>query len=534
MHKLKIKYYKGLGTSTAKEAKEYFSDLGQHKIQFEYVDQEDEEVIELAFSKKNQMADRRKDWLTTYDVKTTYIDHTESLLRYKDFVNKELILFSVADCARSIPCLCDGLKPGQRKIMFSCFKRKLKAEIKVAQLSGYVSEHSAYHHGEVSLQQTIVTLAQNFVGANNINLLLPIGQFGTRNQGGSEAASARYIFTNVAPVTRHIFHEMDEAVLEFLEEEGQSIEPTYYLPTLPLVLVNGAQGIGTGWATTIPQHNPREIVRQLKNMMRGGNPEKMVPWYKGFQGTIEAKPDGKGFTVTGVYTVLSDTELEITELPIHKWTRDYKNFLEELATKEEITEIREYHMENRVHFVLEVPKLREIEAKEGGILKKFKLQGSIASTNYVLFNKDHRIVRYADEISIMSEFFALRSDLYHKRKEYMLSKLQKEYEILLNKVKFISAVIAEPAGIKINKVKKRLILRQCQEFGLKTMTELNKILKENKSLTLKKPESDGEEEAKEEEEEVGEIPQKEYDYLLTMPLWSLTEEKVEELIRQMN
>lgn len=213
----KIKYYKGLGTSTPKEAKEYFSEIDKHQIEFEYVDQEDDDVIELAFNKK--MADRRKDWLTTYSVHN-YVDHENKYLRYKDFVNKELIQFSIADCARSIPCLCDGLKPGQRKILFACFKRKLKGEIKVAQLSGYVAEHSAYHHGEISLCQTIVTMAQSFVGSNNINLLLPIGQFGTRNMGGKEAASPRYIFTSLSPVTRTLFHEDDDALLNYLEEEG--------------------------------------------------------------------------------------------------------------------------------------------------------------------------------------------------------------------------------------------------------------------------------------------------------------------------
>ena len=121
--------------------------------------------------------------------------------------------------------------------------------------------------------------------------------------------------------------------------------------------------------------------------------------------------------------MLSETELEITELPIGKWTRDYKNFLEELAQKDEISEIREYHMENRVHFVLEVPNLKKYEATEGGILKKFKLQGSIPSTNYVLFDTKGRINRVGDEISIMSQYFTLRSDLYHKRKAYMLSRL---------------------------------------------------------------------------------------------------------------
>ena len=150
---LKAKYYKGLGTSTSKEAKEYFSALVSHKIDFEYVDTEDMDVIDLAFNKK--FADKRKLWLETYDPVSTFVDHSQDRLRYKDFVNKELILFSIADCARSIPNLCDGLKPGQRKILFACFKRKLKGEIKVAQLSGYVAEHSAYHHGEMSLTQTV-------------------------------------------------------------------------------------------------------------------------------------------------------------------------------------------------------------------------------------------------------------------------------------------------------------------------------------------------------------------------------------------
>ena len=169
----KIKYYKGLGTSTSKEAKEYFSKIHDHVIDFEYIDCTDFEAIDLAFNKK--MADNRKEWLKTYDQATTFVDHSVKHLRYRDFVNKELILFSIADCARSIPSICDGLKPGQRKILFSCFKKKLKGEIKVAQLSGYVAEHSAYHHGEVSLQSTIVAMSQNFVGSNNINLLLPIG-----------------------------------------------------------------------------------------------------------------------------------------------------------------------------------------------------------------------------------------------------------------------------------------------------------------------------------------------------------------------
>ena len=364
----KIKYYKGLGTSSAKEAKEYFAEIAFHTVDFQYLDKLDDDAIDLAFSKK--LADQRKQWLRTYDP-TQFVDHSIKQLRYQDFVNKELIMFSIADCARSIPSLCDGLKPGQRKILYACFKRKLKNEIKVAQLSGYVAEHSAYHHGEVSLQGTIVAMAQNFVASNNINLLLPNGQFGTRNMGGKDCASARYIFTALSPVTRYLFPDSDDQVLQYLEEEGQSIEPNHYLPIIPLSLVNGAEGIGTGWSTFVPQHNPRDIVDNIRRLMQGQPYKKMHPWYKGYTGSIEAIA-GKHI-VTGVYNILEDDELEITELPIGKWTRDYKNFLEELAIKDEIDEIREYHQENRVHFILKVPKLIEIERKEGGILKKFKL-----------------------------------------------------------------------------------------------------------------------------------------------------------------
>lgn len=124
---------------------------------------------------------------------------------------------------RSIPSLMDGLKPSQRKILYACFKRNLKNEIKVAQLAGYVAEHSAYHHGEMSLCSTIISMAQNFVGSNNLNLLEPIGQFGTRHQNGKDHASARYIFTCLNGLTRYLFNEADDHIVEYLEEDNFSI-----------------------------------------------------------------------------------------------------------------------------------------------------------------------------------------------------------------------------------------------------------------------------------------------------------------------
>jgi DNA topoisomerase II len=192
----KIKYYKGLGTSTSKEAKEYFSDMQRHRIKFDYTSMRDDLAIQLAFSKK--FTDERKDWLTRFmqdrrlrresNLPENYLYQKDTKgITYTEFINKELVLFSNLDNERSIPSLVDGFKPGQRKVLFSCFKRNLVKELKVAQLAGSVAELSAYHHGEQSLMSTIINLAQNFVGSNNINLLLPIGQFGTRLHGGKDA-----------------------------------------------------------------------------------------------------------------------------------------------------------------------------------------------------------------------------------------------------------------------------------------------------------------------------------------------------------
>lgn len=190
-------------------------------------------------------------------------------MAYKDFLDKELILFSRYDNTRSIPCVIDGFKPSQRKVLFGAFKRKLTSEIKVIQFSGYVSEHSAYHHGEQSLNGTIISMAQDFVGSNNVNLLVPSGQFGSRLLGGKDAASPRYIYTYLSPVTRKIFKEEDDALCHYLVDEGQSIEPDFYLPILPMVLVNGSEGIGTGYSTSIPNYNPVDIVNYLKAKLNG-------------------------------------------------------------------------------------------------------------------------------------------------------------------------------------------------------------------------------------------------------------------------
>ncbi|KAJ1557566.1 DNA topoisomerase 2 [Nowakowskiella sp. JEL0078] len=219
-----IKYYKGLGTSSAEDAKKYFGNMDKHLKPFKTAIQDDRDLVDMAFNKKK--ADERKEWLRQF-TPGTFMDHTIRQIPISDFINKELILFSMADNQRSIPSMVDGFKPGQRKILFSCFKRNLQKEIKVAQLIGYVAEHTAYHHGEVSLASTIVGLAQNYVGSNNLTMLEPRGQFGTRLLGGKDSASPRYIFTQLSPLSRLVFPVMDHKLLDYIQEDGQSIEPLW-------------------------------------------------------------------------------------------------------------------------------------------------------------------------------------------------------------------------------------------------------------------------------------------------------------------
>ncbi|KAG5859844.1 DNA topoisomerase II [Encephalitozoon hellem] len=419
-----IKYYKGLGTSTSADAKQYFSNLPIHVKNFTPLVDEDKELIDLAFNKKK--ADARKTWLLSFEP-GTFLDQSLPQISISDFVNKELILFSMADNIRSIPSLVDGLKPGQRKVMFSCFKRNLRSEIKVAQLVGYVSEQSAYHHGEQSLCSTIVNLAQDFVGSNNINLLLPIGQFGSRLQGGKDAASPRYIFTSLSPLTRLIFNENDDAILNYLNDDNLSIEPEFYVPIIPMVLVNGAEGIGTGWSTSIPNFNPIDIIENIRRMIRDEDPVEMTPYYRNFRGTIEKVGEGK-FQVSGVYE--GDMDLEITELPVGTWTLNYKEFLESLVQAGVVKDFKEYHTEKTVNFTVKLAKH----------VSNLKLNTTITINNMVCFDEKLGIKKYSTPKDILKEFYDVRLRYYSIRKENMLKVMKEELVRLENKVRFIKEV----------------------------------------------------------------------------------------------
>ena len=523
----KIKYYKGLGTSTAAEAKEYFSNLDRSQIDFKWSD-ETNDAIDLAFSKKK--VDERKLWLLSSN-KGDHIDYDVDSISYDTFVNKELILFSQADNERSLPSFVDGLKPSQRKVLFSCFKRNLKNEIKVAQLAGYVSEHSAYHHGEASLAQTIINMAQNYVGSNNINLLSPEGQFGTRLMGGKDAASPRYIFTKLQSITRCIFHPHDDPLLDYLEDDGQSIEPTFYAPIIPMAIVNGCDGIGTGWSTSVPTYNPREIIDMLRDMINGEEPTKLTPWFRGYSGSIKPKTgkDANNFSVTGCIEVINDTTVLISELPVHKSISDYKQFLESVligngnsdgpkdGSVPFVKDFKENHTESTVSFTITMAaeKLMELENEPGALIKKFKLESSVATSNMNMFDTEGKIRKFENTEAVMKEFFKIRIHLYDRRKQYLLAKLTEEWDKLDNKSKFVLAVINNK--LVVANRKKADIINDLRKQGFKSFGNDNQKATEDSA----------------DEENIDHTGnQNDYDYLLGMKIWSLTMEKVQELTKQ--
>ena len=413
------RYFKGLGTSQPSDGEVYFRDLDRHLKEFHTMQEHDAELIDLAFSKKK--ADARKNWLREYQP-GTYLDMTASKISYDDFINKELILFSIADNLRSIPSVVDGLKPTQRKVMYTCFRRNLRKEIKVVELAGSVSGMTAYAYGDASLQQTIVGLAQNFVGSNNINYLEPDGNFGSRLQGGNDAASARYIYTCLSPYARKMFSVADEPLLAYNLDDGETIEPEVYVPVVPLILINGAEGIGTGWSSSIPNYHPEDVVENLKRRMLGSSKEDMQPmkpWFRGWTGEVE-DIGGDRFRFSGRIKQTGDNEVEITELPVRTWTQDFKERLEEIIKAEKapsfIKDYTEYNTPEHIHFIIKMEDKHMKAALERGLEETFKLTKTMATTNLVAFDSQGRIHKYATILDIMEEFYQVRLKFYEKRK----------------------------------------------------------------------------------------------------------------------
>ena len=509
VNKWTIKYYKGLGTSTRTEFLEYFD-----KKKFVWFECKDtsEAAIDLVFNKKR--APDRKTWLENYE-RESFLDTSNSSVTYEDFINKEFIHFSKYDCDRSIPNLLDGLKTSLRKILFSAFKRNLTTQIKVAQFSGYVSENAGYHHGEASLNAAIKGMAQNFVGSNNINLFNPEGQFGSRLKGGKDSAAERYIYTSLNKITRHIFCLGDDKVLTYLEDDGQYVEPMFYVPIIPMVLVNGSKGIGTGFSTEILSYNPLDIICYLKHRIEPGThhqqPEQFIPYYEGFQGTVTAISKDK-FLIKGTYQKIGTDKIKITELPVGYWTEDFKCLLDTLREPEVdkdgkkkpsiIKDFDDNSSDTTILFVITfakgmVEELEAITVENGcnGLEKVLKLYSTVSTTNMHLFDENDKLKKYNTVEEIIENYYKVRLELYQERKNYLVAELQKEMVSLTNKARYIKENL--DGTIDLRKKKKDSILQMLKDKNYDVLEEDN-----------------------------------DYKYLIKMPMDSVTEENVTRLYKE--
>jgi DNA topoisomerase-2 len=502
-----IKYFKGLGTNNNEEIK---SSFGKKMIEF-VKDEKTDDTMDKVFHSK--FSDQRKTWLKEYNPSKEIeivSKNPVQFLEISKFLDNEMIKFSIDDCKRSIPCVMDGLKESHRKILYATFLKNLKYSgktMKVAQLAGFVAEKTNYHHGEQCLLGTITSLAQDFVGSNNIPLLFRDGQYGSRISGGKDAASARYIFTKLDVLTRLIFREEDDDLLDYMYDDGDKVEPVYYVPIIPTILVNGcAAGIGTGWSSQIPCYNPLDIIKFIKKWIskedeKNEEENEIIPWYRGFNGTIEKFGKNK-YISKGIYekkTVKNVNKVVVTELPVNMWIDKFKDSVEDLLESKKIKSYKNNSSDVVINFEIDEQKDSEFESNEDTL----GLTSTLSTSNMVLFNKNGEIKKYDSVNDILKEFCEVRYEFYVKRKEHNIKSLRHELEIVNNKMRFLKEVMEESLIIK--DIDEDILIKEMSKRG---------YYKYDKSS---------------EEENKGS-----YSYLLNMNIRSFTKQKLDNLQKEID
>ena len=493
----KHKYYKGLGTSNDTEVGD---DFRTPRVVTCFYDADAPAAIKLAFDKK--FADQRKDWIGSWRPVIGVEEIQMQPISW--FINHKLILFGIAAVQRAIPKLTDGFKESHRKILYGAHKKwKIGSkktgytEVKVAQFGAYVAGNTHYQHGEQILDDVVIGMAQDFTGSNNIPWFVRQGQFGTRFEGGKDASASRYLHTNPEKLVSKILRKEDRPILEPVIEEGDEVEPKTYCPVIPMILANGAYGIGMGHSTFIPNFDPLVLIQWIRLKLQGISDDDLpdlLPWYRGFTGTIKVidrrhkrkrgpsqvtitmitNPDGT-FTsqvnrteatdddndnagealneveeeeiaeTTGSRPLLSmisfgkfHTDMNgtifITELPVGRWPINYHKWLEQLVEEKKITGFRDLSVDNRVYFEI-------YGFQEAVNYRTLKLKRTMGMSNMVLLDENNRPVRYDTPYDIIDAFYARRLPIYQQRKNYELGKLAEEIVTMNHKIQFIQGVI---------------------------------------------------------------------------------------------
>jgi DNA topoisomerase-2 len=445
-----IRYYKGLGTSTSAEGREYFAALERHTATLRFGGEPCTLLLDAMFAKGN--ADARRALLETrYDPKAhvAYGGETGGEVTYGDFILKELLHFSMADNERSIPSAIDGLKPSQRKVLFTFLEKRITKDVKVAQAAGTVAGATAYHHGEVSLTEAIVGMAQDHVGANTLALLVPQGQFGSRLHARSVHAAPRYLHTRLHPVTRALFPVADEPILDRLVEDGVQVEPRFLLPVLPLALVNGAQGIGTGWSTSVPPFAPRELLAAVRGALRApdvaaayaSSTAGLAPCYPRWTGTASPREDGRGFVLLGRWEeALGGRGVRVLDLPPGTPTEAWVEKVRSGGFKAVAPagQVLDASTDARVDVTLEWAD----GAAPGDVASALGLATTVLTTNMHLFDGAGALRRFETIAEVCAEFHHTRLAAYAVRKAHAHEAAEAEAAALSAKARFVAAVVA--------------------------------------------------------------------------------------------
>jgi DNA topoisomerase-2 len=390
-------------------------------------------------------------------------------MKIKDFVDTDFRAFSMDDNARSLPSVIDGLKEVQRKVIFGMIDRGESAGlIKVAQAVGHIAKVSDYHHGEKSMEETIVKLAQDFIGSNNLNLLIPEGQFGSRLS--PESSAPRYIYTKLSDNFRKVYKKDDDIILTHKLSDGDKIEPNFYLPILPMILINGGSGIGTGFAYKVMQYNPKQIAKiMIKYLETGKTQTGLLPWFDGFKGNITR--DENTVITTGLYEIKNTTTMKITELPVGMYLDKYKLHLNQLEDRGIIKSYDDNSTEESFDFDIVIPR-NTSKMSDQKIMSTFKLISKFPE-NYTFWTENNKIKVFENPIEIIKYFTDFRIRKYEERRLALIEQLKGRKDWLNEKQKFIKYYLKDPVGFsKKSKVKLH------EDMTKEGFTEIDKLLRQ--------------------------------------------------------
>jgi DNA topoisomerase-2 len=426
------KYFKGLGTSSAALAKEYFRHLAEHVVVVVHRGAESSHSLDLAFNKKR--SDDRKAFLTACDPRA-FVDYKQAETTVDAFVTSELLpQYALASVVRAIPSVVDGFKEALRKCFHGARILKIPSGgISVANAAGEIASKTKYHHRATALEDTLIGMAADYAGTPNVNLFLPLGQFGTRFKHAAASAAYPLIALN-APLEGLLYPTADAPVLVHAVDEGHPVEPKTYVPVVAMALVQGARGIATGWSTDVPQFHPLDVVEATRALLDERPLPALTPWYRGFTGPVV--PDGEGqFTVSGVVEWHGD-DLHVVEVPPFREVEAYKDDWIKAGLTEREIQVGERGTDEVVHFVLV-----GCTASRTETLRQLGLVKRVGFHNMHLLDARGVLTKYAAPEEVLRAHAPVRMRTYERRLAHQVDACARDLAVTEAKMTFVTHVL---------------------------------------------------------------------------------------------